>query len=290
MKKTKFLSIITILLTGVIFYACSNDNDDLNNSNSQKELLLDTKIPTDMEGIRFGSITLPKGTKSKISENGSRLDFKLPKNYIYVATDVNGKAFFADSGSYTCTSTCSDGCDVVKLGDVVGCSACPEGSTAPCTGKRGKKTIEGKKSSYSHQIGEGKNGGLINLGNGISFINFSSKRKKLGENLPNFDVMIKLPKFKSEFDIFFDKIWNGALPNTKNSKEVLVDFYGQTISILIPIKTYNNSRAEFVDGDKISCSCSSGSSGCTLKKIKKGLITVGHSCVAGSCTSCTMSW
>jgi len=284
MKNIKFLSTIIILVTGVIFFACSNNEaqDTIFNDVSN---IKNTTIPLDMGGLKFGSIVLPKGTISKISQNGSRLDFKLPKNYIYAATDEKGQVFFADSGSYTCTSNCSGGCDVVKLGDVVGCSACPEGSTDPCTGKRGLNSFQ-KNNLYSHQIGDGNNGGLINLESGISFI---TTKKKLNRYVPNLEVLTKHPKIKSEFDNFFNKIWKNKLPTKKNSKEVLVDVYGKTISLLIPIETYQSSKVQFIGG-KISCNCSSGSSGCTLKAIKKGFVTVGHTCVAGSCNSCTMSW
>lgn len=292
MKNLKFLSVIVILITGLIFYACSNDsidNEVTNDALNKKEQIVDTSIPVDMEGIKFGSIILPKGTISEISQDGSRLDFKLPKNFVYVATDSSGRTFFADAGSYTCTSTCSGGCDVVRLGDVVGCSACPEGSTASCTGKRGEKSFE-ISSSYSHLIGDGKNGGLINLEDGINFINHTSKRKVSNNNIPSFDILTKHPQIESEFNEFFDNVWNNRLPNEKNSKEVLVNVYGQTISLLIPIETYQSSRELFVDGDDISCGCSSGSTGCTIKAIKKGFIVVGQSCIAGACTSCTMSW
>lgn len=288
MKDLKFLPFFIILIVSLIFYACSNEEVNLNEAHGQKQLLQDTKIPSDLEGIKFGSIILPKGTIAKVSQDNSRLDFKLPKKYIYMATDINGKAIFANSGSYTCTSICSGGCDVVRLGDVVGCSACPEGSSDSCTGNRGGKKIENK-SSYDHQIGEGKNGALINLENGINFLSSSSRRVSK-ENTPDFQTMMEFPKINSEFENFFEKIWNGKSPNNRNSKEVLVDFYGQTISLLIPIETYNNSKSQFVESGNISCNCSSGSSGCTLNKIKKGIITVGHSCSAGSCTSCTMSW
>ncbi|SDG87212.1 hypothetical protein [Psychroflexus sediminis] len=238
MKKFKLLFALIILFFSFSFVACTNDENNLNNGDNQNELLESTKIPYDMGGIKFGSIVLPRGTKSRISDNGSRLDFKLPENYIYIATDANGKAFIANRGSYTCESTCSGGCDVVKLGKVVGCSACPEGSTESCTGSRGKETIEENKSSFTHQIGDGQRGGLINLESGINFMTDSSKRENSNKNVPSFDVLMKLPKFESEFKRFYDKLWDGNSPNNKNSKAVLVDFYGQTISLLIPLENY----------------------------------------------------
>ena len=290
MKKFRLLSVLVTLLFSFSFIACSSDENNLENGNYQKELLQSTEIPSDMGGIKFGSIVLPKGTMSQISKDGSRLDFKLPKNYIYVAIDADGKAFLADSGSYTCKSTCSGGCDVVKLGEVVGCSACPEGSTESCTGSRREETIEAEKSSFKYQIGDGNMGGLVNLENGINFITEFSKTKNSNKNAPNFDILMKLPKFKSEFNSFFDKLWTGKSLSNENSKAVLVDFYGNVISLQIPLENFKNSTEVLEEGDDISCSCSSGSSGCSLKEIKRGFITVGHSCVAGDCTSCTMSW
>lgn len=290
MKKIKLLSTSAILFFSYLVFSCSSDENTIENGNYQNESLQSTEIPSDMGGIKFGSIVLPKGTMSQISKDGSRLEFKLPKNYIYVAADADGKALLADSGSYTCKSTCSGGCDVVKLGEVVGCSACPEGSTEPCTGSRGEEAIEANKSSFSHQIGDGYRGGLVNLENGINFITKSSKAKNLNRNAPSFDILMKLPKFKSEFNSFYDKLWTGISPNNENSKAVLVDFYGTVISLQIPLKNFKNSTEFLEEGDDISCNCGSGSSGCSLKEIKRGFITVGHSCVAGDCKSCTMSW
>lgn len=280
------------MISGIIFYACSDDsisNEVSNGVLNKTEQIVDISIPLDLEGVKFGSITLPKGTLSKISQDGSRLDFKLPKNFVYVATDSSGRSFLADVGSYTCTSSCSGGCDVVKLGEHVGCSACPEGSTASCTGQRGDTNL-GLKSAYPHQIGDGKNGSLINLEGGINFINSTSKRSVSNNNIPNIDILRQHPKIEAEFNEFFDNIWNNRLPNEKNSKEVLVNVYGQTISLLIPAETYKSSAQTFIDGDDISCSCSSGSTGCTKKPVKRGVLTVGQSCAAGACTSCTMSW
>jgi len=289
MKEIKISSIFIILILSVTFYTCTNDGTkSIDNTFKLKAEAQETKIPTDMGGLKYGNLVLPKGTISKVSKNGSRLDFKLPKNYIYAATDKEGKVFFAITGSYTCSSTCSGGCNVVKLGDVVGCSACPPGSTEPCTGSRGKSLQ--KNGLSTHQIGNGYNGGLINLNYGISFVsNTSNKRVQKGKS-PNFNILIAYPKIKSEFDLFLKNIWNNKSPSLKDSKEVLVNVYGKVISLYIPIKMYKNSKDQFVSGSKISCNCSSGSSGCTLKPIKKGLFTVGHTCVAGSCTSCTMNW
>jgi hypothetical protein len=292
MKKLNAISVLLFSLIGMIFFNCSNEETEKNlfdESLNKVEQIVDTSIPSDMEGIIFGNIALPKGTTSKISENGSRLDFMLPENYLYIATDSNGTAFFANRGSYTCTSTCTGGCDVVKLGDVVGCSSCPEGSTATCVGQHGVPTVENR-SDYSHLIGDGNNGGLINVESGINFITNISKRSTLNENIPNFDILMRHPKIKTEFDKFFDKIWNDNLPNKDNSISVLMEVYGKTISILIPVETYQSSNIQFINGDAVTCNCSSGSTGCTLQNIKKGFIVVGQTCVAGSCESCTMSW
>lgn len=295
MKTIKNSSIIITLLTLVsfAFYACSNNDAKsviLDEIANQKELFQDTTIPSDMGGLKFGSLLLPKGTISKISQNGSRLDFKLPENYVYAAKDATGKVFFAIEGSYTCTSTCSGGCDVLKLGDNIGCSACPAGSTEPCVGQRGKRNVQ-KSDKYSHQIGDGNDGGLINLKNGISFITTRTARNKriLPENTPNFEFLTKHPKIKAEFDLFFNEMWDGELPNENNSKPVLVNFYGKVISLLIPIEIYQTSEIQFIAGDTISCSCSSDTGACILKPIKKTFVIIGYTCVAGDCTSCTMN-
>jgi hypothetical protein len=289
MKKIKILSIITILITSAIFHACSNDETENNIPNevsSKKQLIQETKIPLDMGGIKFGNLLLPKGTISVISQNGSRLDFKLPKNFIYVATDKNGKVFLADSGSYTCKSTCS-GCDVIRLGDNIGCSACPEGSTAACIGRRGKST-----NTKKHQIGDGLNGRIVETKNSIHLIYEGEKIDNNNIKPFKFNSLIDNTKIKNEFYNFVDNFWKGKTINKHNFKKVLASVYGTTIVMYVPIDYSPNSKFLLSDGSNVSCNCDSGSSGCDLEGIYKagGLIRIGDKCVAGSCESCTMSW
>jgi hypothetical protein len=284
MKKIKILSIITILILGVILYACSNDEISLKEIPSQEESLQDAKIPSDMGGLKFGNLTLPKGTISKISENGSKLDFKLPNGYTYIATDESGKVFLANEGSYTCTSTCSGGCDVAKLGNNIGCSACPEGSAAPCTGKRGKTT---KKKGL--QIGDGFNGRIVEIKNSIKFLYKETLIQNKNVKSIKFDSLLNNFKIRNEFYNFVNSVWKGKIISDNNYKKVLANIYGTTIVMYVP-KDYKQNSKVALDGSNVSCNCNSGSSGCDLEGIFKGLFRIGDKCVAGSCNSCTMSW
>lgn len=290
MKNLKILSIITILIASSIFCACSNDeaeNNILNEVSSKKQLKQDTKIPLDMGGIKFGNLVLPKGTISKISQNGSRLDFKLPKNYIYVATDATGKVFFADTGSYTCTSTCSGGCDVAKIGENIGCTACPEGSTASCIGKRGRsKSTKINK----NQIGDGFNGRIVETTKSIHLIYKNKKIETKNIKPFKFDSLLNNSKIKKEFYSFIDNIWKGKTISKNNFKKVLASVYGTTIVMYVPVDYIQNSKVMLADGSNVSCNCDDGNSGCVLEGIFKGPFRIGDKCVAGSCNACTMSW
>lgn len=282
MKYFKILFVALISVACLLTFACSSNTDNII---LNEDLIAEIDIPTDMEGLKFGSIILPKETISKISENGSRLDFTLPKNYVYIAVNGTGEIIFANKGTYTCTSTCNGGCNVVKLGDYIGCSACPQNTTKECVGRFTEIVVD-KGENYFNQIGDGNNGVLINLEKGINFVTKETNSDALNKNVLDFDVIMKHPRIEAEFN---NKLWKDKKPNSENSKESLVDVFGKVISLFIPLEMYYNSEIPFVHG-KPSCNCDSGSSGCKLEAIKKALVVIGHTCVSGECKSCTMKW
>src|SRR5690625_4761248 len=215
----KYIKTYVFILFAIAYFlnlSCSSNTDNI--ILNEELITTEIDIPTDIEGLKFGSIILPKETMSKITENGSRLDITLPENYVYIAVDSNGEAIFANKGSYTCTSTCYGGCNVVKLGDHIGCSACPQNTTEECVGKFTEIIVD-KGNNYSNQIGDGNNGELINLDKGINFVSKETNNDDLNQISLDFDVIMKHPRIGAEFNKFYNKLWKDKKPNSENSKE-----------------------------------------------------------------------
>lgn len=281
MKKIIRNSAAFFLLLAVLV-AC-NEEDTQNSPISEQSTNL--KIPNDMGGIRFGGVVLPKGTKSEVSNDGSTLKVYLPEGILYVAS-LNNELIETDKGGYTCTSTCDGGCDVVKLGEDIGCTACPEGSTEACTGKREDVGI--------YSIGQGSGGGFINLDQGISFV--TSSDKKVGNfQTPDWDVLVQHPKVEKQLTSFINELWPEGDIDLNNSDLALVNVFGTYIRMNVP-NGFANTRVanEIISGDDVSCDCSSGEGGCVHEEITIGAglfkKKIGDKCVAGGCESCTMSW
>ncbi|MGB3463962.1 MAG: hypothetical protein WBA74_01775, partial [Cyclobacteriaceae bacterium] len=203
----------------------------------------------------------------------------------YIAS-LNGRLLLADEGGYTCTSKCSGGCDVVKLGKDIGCNACPENSTEKCIG-------QSSKSSYS-TIGEGKGGGFVDLSGDIAFVQVGEESVN-DYTLPDWDVMMQHPAISAKFEKFVNDLWGGKEIQQKSAELALVNVYGTYIRLYVPSNLKEAKPAlRTVAGDEVTCSCSSEQNGCDHEDITigKGLLSkkVGDKCVAGDCTSCTMSW
>jgi len=265
----QFLFLLSILLV----FSCEDSNFDE----------LDQKLVSeDFSNVQYGDLILPEGTVGTYSADKSSVKILLPKNIKYIANQGN-TTITAFGGEYTCTSTCSGGCDVVLFGGNVGCTACPEGSSDECVGKHTKKkTIED-----NFQIGDGTGGGFINLDKGITFSQKSDIEHQL--DAPDWDVLINHPIVNKKFDEFYRSYWPSGEPDVKNSKSIVVNVFGANVKLFMPLQM-DNRNVPVIEGDDVTCKCSSGSSGCTYKAVKKGIIKVGDSCVSGACTSCTMTF
>ena len=266
-----------LLALAVLIAGCTTD-DTAQLTEELQDQLQDTSIPTDLGGMNYGGVELPKGTLSSISDGGSTLTFTLPKGIVYAALS-SGSVSMASDGSYTCTSTCSGGCNVVKFGSEVGCSSCPKESTETCTGQHGRSEFA---------IGDGEGGGLIDLNAGVSFVNAADANLQLEG--PSWEVLMNIPEVAKKFEQFHDELWGQEEPGVTNSDQALVNVFGTFIRMYIPKKLKDSGARDAVVAADVTCSCSSGSEGCTHEDVKKGLIKVGDRCVAGGCTSCTMNF
>ncbi|MEL7146652.1 MAG: hypothetical protein AAFO69_09815 [Bacteroidota bacterium] len=271
-----------VCITFLVLVACTTDD-----VNREAEELLhqlqDTAVPSDLGGLHEGHLVLPKGTMSSLSADGSTLIYTLPEEVHYIANE-NGELAMATMGSFTCTSKCSGGCDVVKFGEQLGCSACPEGSTDDCVGSRGLAGFS---------VGDGDGGGFINLQKGISFLTAADMDMQQAEPIwtgPSWNVLMSHPEIARSFNSFYEELWNGAEPDLEQAQLVLVSVFGTTVRLYVPSSLMTDGRLGIIAGEAVTCECSSGTTGCKHEDIKKGIIKVGDKCVAGNCTSCRMNF
>ena len=244
-----------------------------------------------MGGFQIGNLIMPEGTHALPSTNRSRLSFTLPEGVIYVANN-GGTLGIAKDGTYTCTSDCSGGCDVMSIGENVFCSACPEGSTESCLGKWGDKE-EIEEIQQSFLIGDGNNGGFIDLNQGITFASEIPTENRFTE--PAWDVLIKTPQVAQAFSEFYGGLWPNGTPDFNRAKLAVVNVFGTYVRLYVPASMATSARLgpSIAMANEVSCGCSSGTGGCTQEDITKGegeeAIKIGDKCIAGGCVSCTMS-
>jgi len=260
----KKLIIYTILLVGLSVFSCSRVNEEEKTLENQVSLL-----PQDLTGLKIFGIELPKGT-TLFDSNKSLIRFRLPKNYIYGGVTKTGEYFYSRIGSYTCTSVCTDGCDVVAIGEDIGCSACSDNNQ--CVGKRNEETLE-------KGFGEGIRGGIIDLSKGIKFI---EKQDHEIVNSVDLDILMNNPTVKDELNRFLLK-YSSLSESQKNKKLVLVDFYGQKISLFVDSSMNMAGKI----GGEPTCNCDQGE-GCALEEIKGVFGPLGYKCISGNCIACTM--
>ncbi|MEO9869709.1 hypothetical protein [Ekhidna sp.] len=258
MKNLKIL----IILFGVLLMASCSKEENL----SMDESDLDLQLPMDAGGLEFGNVILPAGTRTKISNDRSSVQFELPEGIVYVGI-IDNELVQYSLGCYECTSSCTKGCNVVSAGGGVGCSACETGFITKCTGDScdGSFDING--------------GGFIDLNRGIVL---ADKDSYVPLSQPNWETLIKHPIAKAGIEEFVNDLWGGMDQiDPDNSQLVPFDVYGTVINVYTPL-TYS-SRVEAVA--ETTCSCTSGSSGCDYKKK-----IIGEYCDSGECNTCRMEW
>ena len=274
--------IMLMVIFGIFLTSCNTkEKDGLLSSASAIESFRNTSIPKDMGGLKYGGLTLPDGTTSNLSQNNSKLSMKLPKGVVFAAL-VHDEVISSEEGGYTCTSDCSGGCDVVKLGGEIGCSACPKESPQVCTGQH---------DTGADSFPFGRGGGFIDLRQGISFVETINPDDQLDG--PSWDVLLKHPDVEKNFERFFQSLWLEDSPKAQNSKLAVVNVYGTFIRMYVPKNMEENSRIAnaILSGERVTCKCSSDESGCVYQEITTSgwpKIKIGDRCVAGSCKSCTM--
>lgn len=233
-----------------------------------------TAIPEDLGGIYLGYFVGPAGTQAVLSKDGSVLTYRLPEGYVYAGIGENGELITLNSGCYQCTSSCSKGCDVVRLGDMVGCSACDENSP-------GSKVCTGSPCDVMYQL---EQAGLVNLKTGISVINHIDSVKDLRHDLPSWEVLEKIEAVQQELNHFVEEVWGNNF-NAENGKWVVVNFFGAAARFLVPADYAASART--VEAEGTSCSCKQGD-GCTYEAIYRMGIKIGEICHSNGCHICQM--
>lgn len=245
------------------------------------------KVPEVLNGATIAGLRFPDGTISNYVTRGE-VAFDFPTGWRLI--DYNfGEGTYSYVKTYTCTSKCSGGCDVIYISDNVGCSSCPENDPQSCTGKWGAdneqiivpfadvdKALQGEKLVF------------VNFGVGINKVDNDSEVKEL-KPLPNY--LLNIPEVQALYKEFIMReaqisSFNDELFSSDDRilQPVMVNFLGFGCYLNIPVKK-ENAKLETRDPN---CSCSSGQSGCTLEEITKGFIHIGWKCTTGGCTSCTM--
>ncbi|MFY0687525.1 MAG: hypothetical protein JXQ90_10195 [Cyclobacteriaceae bacterium] len=273
MSNFQFRIPLLIFAIGLTCYACKKDSDP-----KKEELIsFETQIPEDFAGYDVGGYLTPEGTTAKLSQSGGRLEFHFREGLMRIGLNQNGRFVSSGGGTYTCTSDCSSGCDVVSMGGEVGCSSCPKGETAACTGSWSGDDPE-------QFIKEGA--GFIDLYQGISLIDKPDFESMETLTSAPWDVMIQVDGVQEQLDQFILDLWGDQEIGEVATQNVLVNLFGTKGYLKVPAETA--ARINAIEGEP-SCNCSSGSNDCTLEEIEtEAKVMVGYRCISSSCTSCDM--
>lgn len=261
-----------ICITTIVLISCTEGPAP--GASSVEDQLHLPKVLTD---TYFGGYRLPDGTTTSLNEKGG-VNFNFPAGVFFFGIDSKGEIVRASSSCYSCSSTCTEGCDVVKLGNDIGCNRCEPPSTETCEGKP----------CESDQIVGLEGGGFVNFNSGIKFINNkqADELEKLAS--PTIEVLMQIPEVNEKLEAFYRNVWKEEVPGEGNYDEVLVNLFGSVATFYVP-KSDSNEESR-LKSEEISCNCTSGSTGCTLEEIKKFGTVIGHKCTAGSCTTCQMHY
>ncbi len=250
----------------LLVFSCSDEqntkvNDDL------------TAIPDDLGGLYLGGFVAPPGTKAVLSDGGRVLTYTLPEGYVYAGLGKDQSLVTLTSGCYQSTSYCNNGCDVVRLGDTVGCSACDPNST-------GSKVCTGSPCDVMQMMDEG---GIVNTLAGIKFVERAADISGLRNDLPAWKVLEKMEVVQNELSRFITETW-GDRVLAEDGKWVVVNFFGAAAKMLVP-SDYATART--LSAQNTSWNCTQGS-GCTYEAVYRMGIKVGEICRSGGGNNCQM--
>ena len=267
-----------VFLFSITFVISCQKNGD--KKKEQEASLTPEAIPRVLQNAKLNDLQLPDGTTTEVIDDGATVRFKFPDGIMLAGVNkVAGDIELLPGGEYTCTGSCTKGCDVLYAGGSFGCSAC-DPATVVCTGKA--------KGSFTDLEGRG----FININAGISFISEKSQTKGLFTG-PSIKVLLSIPQVAEAMKTFNRKVYGTDNPDFSDAsqfREVGMNLFGCLVTYMAPARThakYANVPPddELVDGASWSCRCDApaGSSGCTKDS------GIGYKkCESGACVSCTM--
>ncbi|XLS30697.1 hypothetical protein ACJD0Z_07675 [Flavobacteriaceae bacterium M23B6Z8] len=276
---------ISILFTCIfITFACTNEVNNNKIESTQSEL---ENFPTITENARIGGVKIPDDTQIEKIDN-STIKIILPEGYAFASVSGRLLELSAGGGSYTCTCSGSNGCNVFYVKGNYGCS---HGScTGNCTG------------SFSDRNGnkiENENLFIIDQNDALE-----PATDKEFKTLPYLPARL-IPGLEKELKRYavslYGKKSSDALQyvDERNTQKSDIDdimlvkmkmygykfIYSVNAKLLKPeLMKSNRFLVLDYDGGGHSCSCDSGQSGCTADT-SWGV----KYCEGGSCTKCTMT-
>ena len=287
-SKSKYIFVLVCCFALLSPLACQQESIQLADSQNL------TKLPEIIgkgEILLWQGVPLPENTvivKKNVGSMNSA-EFVFPKGIKAVIQKPDNSLSLESGDCYQCTSDCQNGCDVVKLGDAVGCSRCEGDAPPPCTGKS--------------CLSVGYVAGFIDINVGIIFIKKGDIDKISSLASPNWDILEKLPEVQSALETLNLKYYGTKSPSQEveeaERKGYLINLFGSPAIYYIPntyFKSLPQTRVEEFDELEesgvadVTCKCESGTTGCTKEKIRSMGVTVGYKCVSGSCTTCKMTW
>jgi hypothetical protein len=322
--------IMVFFASAVLFVSCNRSSEEaapggiadknilLGNNTSNKSITLDEPLNL-AEGI-----TLPKGTVlSQAEDDPYSLMYQLPKGYKLVgrtsgANNKLGTPVATTFGSVTCSCTSGSGCSpyVASLGGkpTIGCnlgascSQCTKKVTAllaPLPNSGGGIALPSIKNKSEIEEAD-----IINFNVGISFV--TNPEMKAATTSP-MDAFLELPEVQAALQQFMTGYQKSNLHQVYGAKTfaelpdnyviAAMSLYGKLIFVPIDrdlndlfatklLNDYVFEKSEAKNGRVAgySCSCGSGTSGCTLGS--KSIVLVGSVtyCNATVCRVCTLSW
>lgn len=272
-----------------VVFACTDEwgtNDKTNNIRLEQESSEEFNFPVLTENASIAGIPVPDGTQIEKVDNAT-IKISLPKGYYFA--NVSGRLLeLTPDGSYTCTCSGSNGCNVFYVKGNYGCS---HGScTGSCTGNfSNRKAIKIDKENIfiiDHED-------ILAPATDAEFETLPYIPEKLILSLENefksYARSLYGDKFVEVLN-YVDKK-NSGKSDINDIMLVKMKMYGfkfiysvNTTMLKPEIMKSNKFLALDYEGGGHSCNCDSGQSGCTADT-SWGV----KYCDGGACTKCTMT-
>lgn len=281
----KKLSLLILSVLFIVSCASETEIEKTENSISNKLKVKEVEFPKISKNSTIDGLMLPDGSIVE-KVNNSTIKITLPKDYALVEV-INNRFEYYSEGTYTCTCSGSNGCDVFYVRGNYGCS---HGS---CTGECTGKFVENGNRAISKE-------NLFIIKKDINFSPSTDKEFESLDYMPEKLVLSLGNEFKKYAKSIYGNKYSKAIKYVDNANVkksdinsimlVKMKMYGYKFIYAISI---NDLKPEIMQSNRFiplthegdhSCKCESGNSGCTADS-SWGV----KYCKGGSCTKCTMT-